>query len=205
MSESEEPEQNDRVSTPQYPLYGGPPPPPGRRRPSGWWFVLAGGLIVAGVAVGVTLLVLTVRGFLATDATIDVDGRPHPVTVPTDDDRILWFDESVREPKCEIVDVATGTKVRLHDPDASYRRDFGSAGDQYGAWTFDPGSGDLEVTCSPELRTVVEIGPAPDFGNFFGGLALGLFLPFFLGGIGVVMLIVLGVLFATGRPRKDPA
>ena len=205
MSESEGASDNGPMSAPQYPPYGGPPLPQKRRRPSGWWFALAGAVIVAGVAVGVTVLVLTVRGFLATDATVDVDARPHSVTVPTDGDRILWFDESVREPTCEILDEESGAEIRLHDPDASYTRDFGSAGDQYGAWTFDPGSGKLSVTCSPSLQTVVEIGPSPDFGSFFGGLALGIFLPFFLGGLGFLMLIVLGVLFATGRPRRDPA
>ena len=192
------------MSTPQYPPYGGPPPPPKRRRPSAWWFVLAGGLIVAGVAIGITVLVLTVRGFLATDATIEVDGQPHTVTVPTDGDRILWFDSQVSDPTCEVVDTESGDRLRLHDPDADFTRS-DSEIDQHGAYTFDPGSGELQVTCSPALPTVVEIGPSPDFGSFFGGLAIGIFLPFFLGGIGFLMLIVVGVLFATGRPRTDPA
>jgi hypothetical protein len=165
--------------------------------------VLAGGLIVAGVAIGVTVLVLTIRGFLATDATIEVDARPHTVSVPTDGDRMLWFDSDVTDPTCEIVDTASGDRITLHDPDADYTREDGDL-DQHGAFTFDPGSGDLQVTCSPALSTVVEIGPSPDFGSFFGGLAIGIFLPFFLGGIGFVMLVVVGVLFATGRPRRDP-
>ncbi len=88
-------------------------------------------------------------------------------------------------------------------PDATYTKS--SGGDEWlGDRTFDPGSGELEVTCS-EAGGPIQIGPAPDFGNFFGGLAIGIFLPFFLGGIGFLMLIVLGVLFATGRPRRGPA
>jgi hypothetical protein len=191
------------MSTPGYPAYGAPPPPPGRRRPSAWWFVAAAGLMVAGVAVGVTVLVLTVKGFTGTDATIDVDGRPHTVSVPTDGDRMLWVVEGVTEPSCEIVDLESGDRISMEDPDASYNRDFGSPGDQRGAWVFDPGSGRLEVTCSPPLATVVEIGPAPKFREFFGTIALGIFLPFFLGGVGFLMLIIVGVLFATGRPRKE--
>jgi hypothetical protein len=159
--------------------------------------------MVAGVAVGVTVLVLTVKGFLATDATIEVDAQPHEVTVPTDSDRMLWFDETVTEPTCEIVDRESRERVRLEKPDATYTRDFGSAGDQRGEWRFDPGSGRLEVTCSPASGSVVEIGPAPDFGRFVGGIALGIFLPFFIGGVGFLLLIVLIVLFVTGRPRHQ--
>ncbi len=161
-------------------------------------------MIAAGVAIGVTLLVITIRGFLETDATIDVDGDAHSVTVPTDGDRILWFDRTVTEPTCEIVDETSGEPIALHQTDASYTREIGKF-EQYGGFTFDPGSGDLRVTCSPTLSTVVEIGPSPDFGSFVGGLAIGIFLAFFFGGVGFLMLIVLGVLFATGRPRRDPA
>jgi hypothetical protein len=189
------------VSTPAYPPYGVPAPPPKRRRPSRWWFVLAAGLIGAAVAIGVTVLVLTLRGFLATDATVDIDGKPHSVTVGTNGDRILWFDRDTTDPTCTITDEEDGDEIELHDPDASYTRDFGS-GEQYGAWTFDPGSGHLEVTCTPELQDVVEIGPSPDFGSFFGGLAIGILVPLLLGGTGFVMLIVVAVLYATGRPRN---
>jgi hypothetical protein len=158
--------------------------------------------MVAGIVIGVLVLVLTIRGFLKTDATIDVDGETHSVTVPTDGDRILWFDQTTTDPTCVIVDRESGDEITLHDPDADYSRDFGTIGEQLGAFTFDPGSGKLGVTCSPDLQTVVEIGPSPDFSSFFGGIAVGILVPFFVGGVGFVLLIVVGVLYATGRPRR---
>ena len=51
----------------------------------------------------------------------------------------------------------------------------------------------------------IQIGPAPDFGSFFGGLAAGILLALLLGGGGFVLLIVLVILYATGRPRDVPA
>jgi hypothetical protein len=205
VSESVQAADTAPVSTPplpSYPPYAAPPPTTQRRRPSKWWFALGAGLVVAAVVIGVTVLVLTVRGFMETDATVRVDGRTHSVTVPTDGDRILWYDRSTTDPTCEVVDLETGEPIRLEDPDASYERDFGDRGDQVGAWTFDPGSGELEVTCSPDLQTVVEIGPSPDFASFFGGIAVGILVPLLLGGTGFVLLIVVGVLYATGRPRS---
>jgi hypothetical protein len=202
------------VSSPQ-PPYGAPqvPPPysvyqkplPRRRRPSAWWFAVAALLMLAGIAIGVFLIVQTVAGFLKTDVTVDVDGQPHVGTVPTDGDRMLWIDETLIEPSCEIVDTETGEVVELDEPGATYTRGNGKIGDALGTYTFDPGSGRLQVTCTPEMQSVVEIGPAPEFGRFFGGLAAGILIPLLFGGAGFVMLIVVAVLYATGRPRDVPA
>ena len=159
-------------------------------------------MILAGVAVGVTVLVLTIKGFTETDATVPADGQPHQVSVDTNEERMVWIHDA-EPPSCTIVDTETGDEVSYTGaPDATYTKSSGG-GEWLGDRTFDPGSGELEVTCS-EAGGPIQIGPAPDFGNFFGGLALGIFLPFFLGGIGFLLLIVLGVLFATGRPRRDP-
>ena len=202
MSESEGPGNTGSVSIPGYQPYAAPPPPPQRRRPSAWWFVLAVGLMVAGIAVGVTILVLTIKGFTETDATVPADGRLHSVSVEADEERMIWIDTS-RPPDCSIVDTETGNEVRYTGtPDASYEKSSGGpnwAGDR----TFDPGSGELAVTCE-EAGGPIQIGPAPQFREFFGGIAIGIFVPFFLGGIGFLMLIVVVILFATGRPRNEP-
>jgi hypothetical protein len=191
------------VSTPGSPQYGVPPPPQKRRRPSGWWFVLAVGLMVVGVAVGVTVLVLTIKSFTETDAKISADGRPHQVSVATDSERMIWVVEN-DQASCTIVDRETGAEVEYTGtPDASYTKS-SDGSDWEGDQTFDPGSGQLEVTCTQDGGPI-QIGPAPDFGDFFGGLAIGVFLPFFIGGVGFLMLIVVIVLFVTGSPRKEPA
>jgi hypothetical protein len=165
--------------------------------------VLAVGLMLVGVAVGATVLVLTIKGFTETDATIEADGQTHRISVETDRDRMVWIDQ-FDQGDCTIVDVETGEEVEYTGtPDATYTK-YTDGVEFLGDRTFDPGSGDLEVTCA-ETGGPIQIGPAPQFGEFFGGIALGIFLPFFLGGVGFLMLIVLGVLFATGRPRRDPA
>jgi hypothetical protein len=163
--------------------------------------VLAVGLMIAGLAIGVTVLVLTIKSFTETDATIAADGQPHTISVDTDRDRMVWVDDD-EPPSCTIIDVETGQEVRYTgSPDASYTKSSGSR-DWEGDETFDPGSGDLEITCDA-AGGPIQIGPAPEFGEFFGGIALGIFLPFFLGGVGFLMLVVVGILFATGRPRRE--
>jgi hypothetical protein len=68
---------------------------------------------------------------------------------------------------------------------------------------FDPGSGRLELTCSRGGGTV-EIGPAKGFGHFVGGIFATILVPLGLGLLGALVLIITGVLFATGAPRRDP-
>ncbi len=200
------------MSSPQ-PPYGQPYRPPpvypayqkpvsSRRRPSGWWFVVAGLLMVAGIAVGVLLIIQSVRAFVEVDATIQADGETHSITVDTDQDRMVWVHPSQTE-NCSIVDARTGEEVGLDDVSASYSKDVGS-GSWEGASTFDPGSGELEITCAASGGEI-QIGPAPDIGGFVGGLVGGILLALLLGGAGFVMLIVVAILFATGRPRNVPA
>ena len=160
---------------------------------------------MGGIAIGVFLIVQAVAGFLETDATVEVDGRPHQVTVPTDGDRMLWVYETVTEPTCKIVDTANDTPVDLESPTGTYTRDAGKGFQAMGLYTFDPGSGQLEVTCGPAVQSVVEIGPTPEFGKIFGSLAAAIIIPILLGGGGFVLLIVIAILFATGRPRNVPA
>jgi hypothetical protein len=200
------------VSTPQ-PPYGQPyqPPPlypayqkpvPSRRRPSAWWFLVGALLMLAGLAIGVLLIVQTVRTFTDVDATIQADGETHTLTVDADQDRLVWVHPRQSE-SCSIVDARSGEPVTLEDVDATYTKDVGS-GSWEGAKRFDPGSGDLEVTCDA-TGGEIQIGPAPEFGKFLGGLAAGILIPLVLGGGGFVLLIVIGILYATGRPRNVPA
>lgn len=188
-----------------------PPTPPydarsgeRRRRPSGWWFVVGGVLVAVAIGTFLALFVWTLSGFLKTDATVEADGRPHEVTVPTDRDRMMWFDETVTYPDCRVVDLRSGEEIRLRSVSGDFRRNNGTAGDMVGVHQFDPGSGRLEVTCDGVSgRTFVDIGPAPAVGGFVAGLLATILVPLLLGGSGVVVLIVTGVLFATGRPRKE--
>lgn len=161
-------------------------------------------MVLVAIGAFVALFVWTLSGFLKTDATVEADGRPHQVSVPTDRDRMLWFDETVTYPDCQVVDLRSGEEIRLRSVSGDFRRSQGSTGDLVGVHQFDPGSGQIEVTCDgAHVGAVVEIGPAPAIGSFVGGLLATILVPLLLGGSGVVVLIVTGVLFATGRPRKE--
>ncbi len=58
-------------------------------------------MILAGVAVGVTVLVLTIKGFTETDATIEADGQSHRISVATRQDRMVWIHDA-EPPSCTI-------------------------------------------------------------------------------------------------------
>jgi hypothetical protein len=175
---------------------------PSRRRPSAWWFAVAGLLMLAGIAIGVLLIVQAVRTFTDVDATIQADGETHAVSVDADQDRMVWIHPSEPQ-RCVIMDAESGTPVDLDDVSASYTKDVGS-GEWEGSSRFDPGSGDLEITCEA-TGGEIQIGPAPEFGKFFGSLAAGIIIPILLGGGGFVLLILIAILYATGRPRNVPA
>ena len=189
---------------PPLPPYGAPGPPasPRRRRPSGWWFVVGAGLVLAGIAIGAGLFVATLKGFLDTEATVPADGRPHAVSVGTDGDRMLWGHDGVPDrADCLIRDRATARNVVPAPVGGSFSRS-DSSGDWVGLLRFDPGSGRLEVTCTRAAGGEFQIGAAPDIGTYVGGIFATVLAPLVLGGIGLVVLIVTGVLFATGGPRK---
>jgi hypothetical protein len=179
------------------------PVPPRKPRPSGWWFALGGTLIVAAVAAGIGLFVWTLSGFLHTDVSFRADGQPHRVSVGTDGDRMLWFDETTTLPHdCVVVDTATGDEVRLESVTGEYRRPNATMGDWIGARRFDPGSGELEVSCtSRHDSATVEIGKAPQIASFVGGILSAILVPLVLGGTGFVVILVTGILFATRGPR----
>lgn len=190
------------------PPYGPPPvaPRPAKPRPSAWWFAVGIGLILAAVGAGIGLFVWTLSAFLQTDVEVVRDGEPHAVEVSTDGDQMLWTYDFDRRPECGVTDRATGEEIELRRPGGEFRRDAGSAGDWVGTWRFDPGSGDLEVTCSADSSvppSTVEIGPAPRIGSFVAGILATIFVPLLIGLAGVAVLLVTGILWSLrpARPR----
>jgi hypothetical protein len=177
----------------------GLPPGPKKRRPSAWWFALGGGLLVAAIAVGVGLVVWALSDYFDVDATVEGDGQTHAVTLSGQEERMVW--QHPAEPvECQIVDAATGTGVETRPVTETYTRSGGS-GEWEGIRLFDPGSGDLEVTCS-EQGGPIQIGVAPDLGRIGGGVLAGVLGSVVLGGLGLIVLVVTGILFATRGPRR---
>ncbi len=170
-----------------------------RRRPSTWWFVVGAALLVAAVVAGVSLFVWTLGGFLDSDATVRADGRTATVSLEGDERRMLWTDDAYAQ-ECEVVDPETGDAVPTRPVTGNFTRSEG--GDDWtGQATFDAGSGTVEVTCTGDGTVIV--GPAPAIDSFVLGLLATIFVPLFLGGGGLVVLIVTTVLFASGRPRSE--
>lgn len=159
-------------------------------------------VVAAGVSF-IGLLVWTLTGFMEVDARITADDTPQSVVVGTDGDRMLWADPDAPELDCAVVDTGSGEELRGRAPSGSFTRS--SNGREWeGVARYDAGSGRWEVTC-PTALGEVEVGPSPAIGSFVGGIFATILVPLVLGGLGLVVLIVTGVLFATGRPRHEAA
>ena len=100
---------------------------------------------------------------------------------------------------CQIVDRATGEPIPLDPVTGSFERSDGS-GDWSGDSRFDPGSGDLEITCSEGEGSVL-VGPAPRFGSFVIGMVATIVVPIVLFLAGVAVLLVTGILWSV-RPAQ---
>ena len=174
-----------------------PPAPPQKTRPSGWWFVVGGALMAAGLAIGVTAFVLLFRGIMTTDASLPVDGARHRVSVPTDGDRMLWADAEGQRPECTVVDRGTGEEIGLEPTNGDFERN-----DQKAINRFDPGSGDLDITCEGDTGSTVDVGPSPSVAGLVGGILAAVLAPLLLGGAGFVVVLVTGVLWSTRPPRQ---
>ena len=171
-------------------------PPPGKPRPSGWWFVVGGGLMLVGLAIGATAFVLIFRGFMTTDASLPVDGARHRVSVPTDGDRMIWAETGAQPPECRVTDRTSGEEIALQPTNGDFDRN-----DQTAIARFDPGSGDLDVTCEGDTGTAVDIGPSPGIAGLVGGILVAVLAPLLLGSLGFAVVVVTGVLWSSRPPR----
>lgn len=176
--------------------------PPRKYRPSAWWFALGGALIVAAGVLAVAMVVWLLVAFFDSDASVRADGAPHQVSVGTDGDRMLWLDDD--DTTCEIVDRATGETITLRTVSGDFERS-DSNGDLEGLYRFDPGSGDLEITCVQAVQEFgddrVLITPMPEIENVALAILLAVVIPGLLGLAGVIALIVTTILFVTRDPR----
>ncbi len=174
------------------------PARPAKARPSAMWFVVGGLLVVAGVVAGVVLFVrIFDSGFLTVEATVPADGTEHLVTVDTDGDRFLW-EPQYGTADCVVLDADTGGTITLQPVDGTFTRSYDADAWQAVA-SFDPGSGRLSVTCSPD-EGPAQIGPALRIKAFVVAIVLAVVVPLLLGGLGLAVLIGVGILWAT-RPK----
>ena len=183
--------------------YVNPPPPPvKRRRPSAWWFAVAVVVLLGSIGGGITGLVFTAADTFGTDGTAPNDGSTESIATTAEEYAFIWATSQMPE-RCSIVDSVSGEEVTREPVTATYTKTTGGR-----TWTvvgrFDAGSGQLDVTCPPDSSSI-QLGPATEFGKVFGSFALFIGLLVVGGLIGFVMLIVVTVLYATGRPRREAA
>ena len=88
-----------------------------------------------------------------------------------------------------------------------FRRSDGN-GDFEGFLSFDPGSGDLQITCDQTdggPPGSVLVSAKPRLGSIVVGLLLAVGVPGLLGLVGLVVILVNGVLWSTRPPRPAGA
>lgn len=178
-----------------------PPPGPRRRRPSAWWFALPALLLVLAVASFPLLVLRAVDSMMETDARIAADGQPHAVTLADTGTRLIWAEEGTF-PSCRVTDGSTGDVLALSLPTGTFERS-SNGRSETGLQRFDPVSTTVMVSCGGNGAETVSVGPMPDVAGFVGTTLAAIGVPIVLGGLGLVALITLIVLFATGGPRTS--
>jgi hypothetical protein len=174
-----------------------------RNRPSAWWFL--GPLAVFLVTAAITgVMVVTLIQLGGTDARVRLDGQPQVVEVSTDRDRMIWVDQELPTPDCEVRG-QDGRDVALHPVKLKTTRD-SAGGRESGRWQFDPGDGRLEVRCTlvSSPSHLASIGPAVSL-----RVMLTEFLPWFLlamalSAVWIGWLVVLVIRTAKGSGQHAP-
>ncbi len=158
--------------------------------------MIGGILLVLAPIIFVGALFTVLRPLTQEDAVFSADGQEHQVSVDAGEGRAL-FTEDGRAVQC-VATTGSGTDVQFR----------GVTGDfTYNDWQavarFDTGDGDLTFTCNGATGSErVRIAQLPSTGTFIAGLLVGILAPLGLGLVGIVMLIITGILWATGAPRE---
>ncbi len=187
---------------PPYPQYPPHSPTPKRPRPSAWWFALPALLLLLAVAAFPLLILRAIDGLLDTDARFAADGQ-HTITLADTQPRLIWAERGT-SPRCGVTDGETGRPLALSSPSGTLERTMDGHA-EVGWQRFDPISTTVVVTCAGDGSSSISVGPMPDVGGFVGTTLAAIAVPLVLGGLGLVSLIVLIILFATGGPRNSRA
>ena len=149
------------------------------------------------VFVGALFTVL--RPLTQEDAVFSVNDTPVQVDLPAGEERAL-FSSTGFGVNCTATD-GRGEQLELRPVTGEFT---------YNEWTaiarFDTGDGDVTLECGDNMGMGerVRVAQLPSTGGFVGGIVVGVVGPLLLGSVGLVMLIVTGVLYATGAPRQEP-
>ena len=180
---------------PFHPAYAAPPPP--RKRPRKIWFVVGGALVVLAPLVFVGAMFTVLRPLVQADAVFSVSKTPVQVDLPAGEKRVLFSNHGVSA-DCAAVD-GSADAVEFRPVTGEFT---------FNEWTavsrFTTGDGALTFTCDglyPDSE--VRVAQLPSTAGLVGGIVVGVVGPLLLGGVGLVMLVVTAVLYATGSPREQ--
>ena len=192
---------------PPHAPYGGQPPhgsfphpasAPRRKRPSAVWFAVGAALLLLAPVVFVGALFTVLRPLTQEDAVFAAGDSPVRLDLDAGDERALFTDGVSAD--CSATD-GSGEAVELRPVTGEFT---------FNEWTavsrFDTGDGDVTFTCAGlDGGSRLRIAQLPSTGGFVGGLVVGILAPLVLGAIGLLVLVVTAVLYATGAPRNEPA
>ncbi|WP_134767381.1 hypothetical protein [Nocardioides sp. 1609] len=170
-------------------------PPTVRYRPRKRWFAVGALLLVLAGVVFVGGLYVVLHPLTQEDAVVEVGAGPVEVDLPPGEERGLFVRDG--EPvECTAVD-ADGAPVELRTVSGTF-----TVGDWTADHRFDTGAGDVTFACtSVAADAEARIGALPSTGSFVGGLLVTVLVPLALGLGGLVLLIVVGILYAV-RPAR---
>jgi len=168
-----------------------------------WW--LAGPAVVFLITmVPVGFMVLRLVELDRTDAVIPLDGATHEVRVEGDGERMIWVDLDASTPECDVRDARSRDPVELHRVSLKTVRE-GENGDESGRWQFDPGSGDIEISCSGgTVGGSAAIGPAVSGKIMLTSFVPWLLLAMVLSAVWIGWLVVLVVKLAKKPVEMTP-
>lgn len=172
-----------------------PPPPPRRRqKPRVRWFVVAGVMIVAAPVIFAGALFTVLRPLTQEDAVLGA-GQQVQVDLPAGEERAV-FTDGPGPVGCTATD-GSGADLPMRPVSGDF---------SYNEWTaayrFDTGDGRVTLECSGSFADRFRVAQLPSTGGFVAGIVVGIVGPLLIGGAGLVLLVVLIVLYATGAPRE---
>jgi hypothetical protein len=131
------------------------------------------------------------------DAVFRVDETPVQVDLPAGEERAIFYG-GPSSAQCNATD-GSGAQIDFRSVTGEFT---------FNEWTaaarFDTGDGDVTFSCRSEFGSEeVRIAQLPSTTTFVAGLLVGILVPLLFGLVGLIILIVTGIMWATRPPRPQ--
>lgn len=154
-------------------------------------------MIVAAPLIFAGALFTVLRPLTQEDAVFRASDGPVRVDLPADEQRAV-FSDGLGPTRCRATD-GNGDPLPMRRPLGDF---------SYNEWTavheFPTGDGDVTIECAADAGDArFRVADLPSTGGFVAGILIGVIGPLLLGGAGLVMLVIVAILYATGAPREE--